>query len=48
MSNLEFIWILMKAMWPLPLFVGIIWVIIIVNAVINRKNRKKYVAIHHR
>jgi hypothetical protein len=48
MSNLEFMLVLMKAMWPIPLFVGIIWAIIIVNAVLNRKNRKKHVTFYHR
>lgn len=43
MSNLEFIWILIQAFWPFTLIVGIIWVIIIIDAVVGRKKRKKCV-----
>lgn len=50
MSNLEFMWILIKALWPFSVFAGFICLIILIDMIHGLRNRKgkKYVAIHNR
>lgn len=45
MSNLEFIWIIAKAFWPLTILAVISWIVIMADILHKLRNRKgvKYV-----
>ena len=42
MSNLEFIWIIVKAFWPLSILAAISWIVIMADILHKLRNRKKH------